>query len=90
MAKVSLHSRVVLKRDNNYRNIDNITIIDSGCSDHMYNNIKCLIAASLPKTSITIRMDDDTEVHVTQIGKTNIGFLEIEVLFVTQFRVSLI
>ena len=90
MAKVSLHSRVVLKRDNDYRNIDNTTIIDSGCSDHMCNNMKCFIAGSLRKTSVTIRMGDDTEVHVTEIGKTHIGFLEIEALFVPQFRVSLI
>ena len=64
--------------------------MDSGCSDHMCNNKTRFILGSLRKTNVTIRMGDDTTIQVDQVGRTCIGFLEIEALFVPQFRISLI
>ena len=64
--------------------------MDSGCSDHMCNNKTRFTLGSLRKTNVTIRMGDDTTIQVDQVGRTCIGFLEIEALFVPQFRISLI
>ena len=54
----------------------------------MCNNRTRFISGSLQKINATIC--DNTTIQVDQIGRICIGFLEIEALFVPQFRISLI
>ena len=56
----------------------------------MCNNLTRFIRNSIHNVDVLIRMGDGNAVQVTKAGRTHIGPLEIEALFVPQFRISLI
>jgi transposase InsO family protein len=87
-----LHSSAVLKQGEGETPSTNntVTAIDSGCSDHMCNEKSRFIPGTLWKANVWVQMGDDNGVQVGEAGKTHISSLEMDALFVPQFRISLV
>jgi transposase InsO family protein len=56
----------------------------------MCNEKSRFIPGTLRKVNVWVKMGDDNGVHVGEVGRTYIGSLEMDALFVPQFRISLV